>query len=140
MAVEDDNVQALRAAYEQWAGSKGQDFSCWTNLACDALSMRSLGQGAPEMRFSKPRSGKSELVEYLTQLTDDWEMVRAEAEEFIAQGDRVVVVSQIAWRNKATGKVAEGPKVDLWRFRDGQAVEYAEFYDTAGAIAAASPD
>jgi ketosteroid isomerase-like protein len=31
------------------------------------------------------------------------------------------------------------PKVDVWRFRDGKAVEFSEFYDTAQAYAAAQP-
>lgn len=44
-----------------------------------------------------------------------------------------------AWRNKRTGKTAETPKVDFWRFRGGKAVEYYEYFDTARVIAAATP-
>jgi len=43
-----------------------------------------------------------------------------------------------AWRHKRTGKVADTPKVDFWRFRDGKAVEFYEYYDTAAVFAAAS--
>ena len=35
------------------------------------------------------------------------------------------------WRNVRTGRRAETPKVDVWRFPDGKAVEFFEYYDTA---------
>ena len=66
-------------------------------------------------------------------------MITYDMDDFIAQDDRVVVIGNVAWRNKATGKVAETPKVDIWRFRDGKVVEFAEFYDTARSFAAAVP-
>jgi len=33
---------------------------------------------------------------------------------------------------------AETPKVDFWRFRDGKAVEFYEYFDTACVAAAAA--
>jgi len=69
----------------------------------------------------------------------DWTMVSHAMEDFIAEGDRVVAVGQMSWRNRATGKVVETPKVDIWTFRDGKAVAFAEYYDTARTIAAATP-
>jgi ketosteroid isomerase-like protein len=66
-------------------------------------------------------------------------MVNFDMNDFVADGDRVVVIGRVAWRNKVTGKVADTPKVDIWRFRDGKAIDYAEFYDTARAFAAATP-
>jgi ketosteroid isomerase-like protein len=35
--------------------------------------------------------------------------------------------------------VADSPKIDIWRFRDGKAVAFEEFYDTARVFAAATP-
>jgi hypothetical protein len=34
----------------------------------------------------------------------------------------------------------ETPVVHRWRFRGQEAIEYSEFYDTAKALAAATPD
>jgi hypothetical protein len=34
---------------------------------------------------------------------------------------------------------AQRPKVDIWRFRDGKAVEFYEMFDTTAAFAAATP-
>ena len=72
-------------------------------------------------------------------LMRDWEMVSHTMNDFIAQDDRVAVIGRAVWRHKGTGKVADTRKVDIWRFRDGKAVDYAEFYDTARAFAAATP-
>jgi ketosteroid isomerase-like protein len=58
-------------------------------------------------------------------------MMEYVAEHFVAQGDRVVMLGRCAWRYKKTGKYVWTPKADSWRFRDGKAVEFFEYYDTA---------
>ncbi|UZE48519.1 hypothetical protein ONR75_27615 [Rhodopseudomonas sp. P2A-2r] len=39
---------------------------------------------------------------------------------------------------QAHRKGAQNPKLDFWRMRNGKAVEFYEFYDTAAAGAAAA--
>jgi uncharacterized protein len=100
--------------------------------------MRSLAEGAPGMEFTAPAAGKAGVEQYLEGIAANWEVLRFEVEEIITQGERaVVVVAQCTFRNRLTGKAVETPKVDLWRFEDGKAVEFRELYDTAGALAAA---
>ena len=139
MTQERDNVALLKDAYAQWAGQKGADCECWMNILAEDVSLSSLADGSPEMSFSAPRSSKAQILDYLQELRRDWEMIAFDMGDFIAQGDRVVVIGRVAWRNKATGKIADTSKVDIWRFQDGKAVEMAEFYDTARAFAAATP-
>ncbi len=138
MTTESDNVALLKEAYAQWSGQKGADCGCWIEIMADDISLGSIANGAPEMPFSASRSSKAQILDYLDELRRDWDMVSFDMNDFIAQGDRVVAIGQVAWRNKATGKVAETPKVDVWRFRDGRAVQFMEFYDTARAFAAAT--
>jgi ketosteroid isomerase-like protein len=138
MARDQELVGVLKRAYADWVRHRAADCSCWTDLAADDLVLRSLAGGRPEMAFTAPRNGKQELLAYLSELTADWEMVEHAMDDFIAEGDRVVVIGRVAWRNKATGRIAETPKVDVWRFRDGKAVEFAEYYDTARVIEAAT--
>jgi ketosteroid isomerase-like protein len=102
----------------QWVAQKGTDFQCWMDIAADDAKLSSLAEGAPEMTFTAPRTTKSEIRGYLEELTRDWEMVFHEINDFIAQGDRVVVLGEVEWCNKATGKSAETRKVDVWLFRD----------------------
>ena len=75
---------------------------------------------------------------YFDGLLTDWTMVHYTVDEYIAQGDTVVARGACAWTNKTTGKIAETPKVDFWRFRDGKAVEFYEYFDTACVAAAAA--
>ena len=135
-----DNVAKLRQAYRDWQDTRGGSTQRWLDLLSDDVKMGSLTAGAPEMAFTKAKRGKAEAEQYLSGLLADWEMIHFTPEEFIAQGDRVVVLSSVAFRHRGTGKVAESPKADVYRFRDGLIVEFFEFFDTARALAAARPD
>ena len=139
MASEAENVTILREAYRRWAEGKGKDLDGWMAVLDETVALRSIGQGADGVEFSSARRDRSGVLDYLEHLTRDWEMISFEMEEYVAQGDRVVAIGRCAWRNKRTGKVAETPKIDLWRFKDGKAVAFSEFYDTARAFAAAQP-
>jgi ketosteroid isomerase-like protein len=59
-------------------------------------------------------------------------MVSFEVERLIDGGDDIVMVGRCAWRNKATGRVVESPKVDIHSFRDGKVVRFQEVFDTLG--------
>jgi ketosteroid isomerase-like protein len=63
-------------------------------------------------------------------------MLEFKTDHFVAQGDRVVMLGSCSWRAKRTGKVVSTPKADSWRFENGKAVEYYEYFDTAQVHAA----
>jgi ketosteroid isomerase-like protein len=48
------------------------------------------------------------------------------------------MIGHCSWRAKASGKVVSTPKADVWRFANGKAVEFYEFFDTAQVVAAMS--
>ena len=66
-------------------------------------------------------------------------LLRFTVDDYVASGDTVVMVGSCAWRNRRTERVFETPKVDVWMFRNGRAVEIREFFDTARAVEAAAP-
>ncbi len=140
MSTESENVSILRKAYEAWAGAKAADIDCWACIIADEARLTSLADGASDMAFTRSRSGRSEIIDYLKGLTNEWSMIFYRIDEYVAQGDRVVAIGSTAWRNKLTGKIAETPKIDLWRMQDGKVVEFSEFYDTARLFAAATPE
>jgi uncharacterized protein len=88
-------------------------------------------------RCPSRRSGREDIKRYLDGLCAYWDMVSHDMDEFVAEGDRVIVIGRVAWRHKGSGQVADTPKVDVWRFKDGKAVEYFELYDTAKVYACA---
>lgn len=139
MAAQNDHVSILREAYAQWVDAKGRDCDCWMNIMADDVALGSLAEGSPEVPFTARRSSKSGVRAYLEDLMRDWEMISHTMNDFIAQDDRVAVIGRAIWRHKGTSKVADSRKVDIWRFRDGKAVDFEEYYDTARLIAAATP-
>lgn len=138
--VTSELLAKLKSAYQKWHDTRGQSADEWVTIMADDFAMRSVADGAPGMKFSAPRKGKAAAHDYFSALNEEWEMVYHTADEFLVDGDRVVVFGRVAFRHRGTGKTAESPVVHRWRFRDGQAVEFFEFYDTAKAFAAATPD
>lgn len=137
MSTETENVARLKDAYRHWHDTKGASTERWLSLVDDTLSLRSLADGAPGMEFTAGGRTRADMAAYLEQLVADWEMITYEVHEYIAQDDRVVAIGHCAWRHKRTGKTVDTPKVDIWQFKDGKAVEFFELYDTARTIAAA---
>ena len=130
-----ENVAKLRQAYRLWNDTCGGSVQHWLDLMAADVTVRSIADGAPGMAYTKANHGKAEAALYFAGVAA-WEMIHFTPAEFIAEGDRVVVLSTVAFRHRQTGKVAESPKADVFRFRDGEIVEFFEFFDTARALAA----
>jgi ketosteroid isomerase-like protein len=138
MSDEARNVAVLKDAYDRWHDSKGGSVDHFLGLVAEDVKFGSLARGAPQMTFATAYSNRQALRGYFDGLLAGWDMVHYTTDEFVAQGDAVFMRGSTAWRNKQTGKVAETPKIDYWRFRDGKVVEFYEYYDTAAVFAAAS--
>ncbi|MFB6451626.1 nuclear transport factor 2 family protein [Bradyrhizobium tunisiense] len=135
----DANVALLKDAYREWNDSKGLNVDYWfDNVIGPQIKFDSVPRGAEPMPFAKRYDDRAELRGYFDGLLADWSMQYFTMNEYVAQGDTVVARGECAWTNKRTGKVAKTPKVDFWKFKDGKAVEYHEFFDTASVVAAAT--
>jgi ketosteroid isomerase-like protein len=133
------NVALLKEAYREWNDSKGLNVDYWfDNVIGPQIKFDSIPQGAEPLPFAKRYDDRAELRGYFDGLLADWSMQYYTVNEYVAQGDTVVARGECAWTNKKTGKVAKTPKVDFWRFQDGKAIEYHEFFDTASVVAAAT--
>jgi ketosteroid isomerase-like protein len=62
-------------------------------------------------------------------------MEHYKVKEYVASGPYVLVLADISFTNKATGKTFVSPKADLWRFARGKATEFYEYFDTAAVMA-----
>jgi ketosteroid isomerase-like protein len=123
-------AERLEQAYATWSDSKGMSADHWFDLFADTIEMRSVL--APEMPddLAAHRVSKSAAMEYFQTLGRDWEMIAFDADRFIDGGDDVVMVGRCAWRNRATGKIVDTPKVDIWHFEDGKAMTFLEMFDS----------
>jgi ketosteroid isomerase-like protein len=131
MAQEADNVAILKEGYKHWRDSKGGSVDHWMSICAENIKFGSLAQGRPKVEYLTSYSSRTELGRYFEGLNRDWEMIEYKAEEFVAQGDRVIMLGHCSWRHRQSGKVVSTPKADTWRFANGKAVEFYEFFDTA---------
>jgi ketosteroid isomerase-like protein len=131
MTDEAQNVIVLKDAYDRWADSKGDSADHWTAIFADNIKFGSLAQGSYGAAYLTAYQTRDQLAQYFAGLKRDWEMIEYVTENFVAQGDRVVMLGRCSWRNRHTGKVVATPKADSWRFADGKAIEFYEYYDTA---------
>lgn len=67
-----------------------------------------------------------------------WDEFSADPDEFLDAGEDVVVLGRYRGRAKGTGKPLDVPFAHVWTFRDGKAVRFRQFLDTAGWVEALS--
>lgn len=138
MAIDTSMYDRLRDLYSRWVGSGGTSVDVWLDMVSDDFQLISTLGGSRHIEFSRKANGKADLVAYFQGLIGDWELTEFSINEIFAADDRIVVVSRQAYRNRRTDKIADGPIVHIWRFRDDEAIELQAFADTAKWIAAAS--
>lgn len=138
MSNEADHIAILTEAYQKYRDSKGGSVDHLLSIVAPDVQFGSIARGAAPLTFAKQYTNRDALKEYFEGLQADWSMVDYVVEEFVAQGDAVVMRGSCAYTNKRTGKTAETPKLDFWRFKDGKAVEFYEFFDTARVALAAT--
>ena len=64
-------------------------------------------------------------------LGTEWDGYAAVPDEFIVQGDTVVALGLYSGTYNATGKTFAAPFAHVWTLRDGKAVKFQNFTDTA---------
>ena len=126
----------LRDAYALWSDSRGTRSDQWIDLLADTIEMRSVLTPDLPDDFAATRRTLSGALEYFQTLARDWEMIDFKAERFVDGGDDVVMVGRCAWRNRATGRIVDTPKVDIWHFEDGKAVSMLEMFDSLAFVRA----
>ncbi len=125
------NIEKLRAAYQGWNDSKG-DPQSWEDLLDDDFEYHSLGAGREGLEFTRDYASKKALfLEFFDGLRKDWSMEFYRIDDYFAKGDQVVAIGHTKWHHRRTGKPIDTPKADIWTFRDGKAVAFMEFMDTA---------
>ncbi len=75
--------------------------------------------------------GPEQVGEFFRILSDTQEPRGLELREFVAQGDKVVLLGHYVWHVKATGKEWESDFVHALSVRDGKMTRFQEYTDTA---------
>jgi ketosteroid isomerase-like protein len=132
----------LAAAYRAWHASRGRTPEHFFALYDEDIELHSILEASLTSEGQGPFIGKGAALAYFTAIAEAWEMVTARVDDFVARGDKVVVIGHATWRNLRTLRLVDGPKVDVWTVRDGRAVYFLEMFDsyaTARALGVVDP-
>jgi len=80
--------------------------------------------------FSGPRGGKRAVLEALALIASEYAIERYLPKIIIVDGDRAAVLSEVVFRQRASGRVLNFRIANFLRLRAGRVVEFEEFVDT----------
>lgn len=125
-------TEALAHAYAEWHRTRGASADLFVDLMAEDIVLRTLLAPDELHPMAQDKVGLEHARDYLQSLALNLEMVAFPTDRMVAQGDTIVWIGSCHWRDRKTGREASTPKVDVWRFRDGKAVEALEMFDTLG--------
>ena len=80
--------------------------------------------------FAGHRHGRNAVLEALGSIAKDFSLERYEPRVIIVEDDRAAVMSDVAFKQRATGRVLTAHLANFLRFRDGRVIEFREFANT----------
>ena len=92
--------------------------------------------GPAELPTAGKRRGQAEVSQFFAALDGFVEFQRFEPKEFLAAGDKVIVLGQDTSRVKATGRVVESEWAHVHTIHNGKVARFHEYSDTSPLVAA----
>jgi uncharacterized protein len=118
-----DNVSAIKGAFDAFHNGDAEGMK-----AAWADDIRWEGSGSDELPGGGTYQGADDVLAALGSITERWESFQAQPDEFIEQGDTVVVLGHVEGR--ANGNDVKAPFVHIWRMEDGKAKRVQALTDT----------
>jgi ketosteroid isomerase-like protein len=123
-----DNTAVVRKAYENF--KTGNIEALLGQMSEDVDWHLPDIEGVP---FAGARRGTGQVGEFFSTLADVQDTLAFEPREFVAQGDKVVVLGDYSWRVKKNGREYGSDFAHVFTVRDGKIVAFHEYMDTAAA-------
>jgi ketosteroid isomerase-like protein len=134
--MSDQNVTLVQQAYA--AFGRGDVDGILATLA-DNISWEPVIGASEHVPTAGKRLGKAAVREFFRILDQSETFDTFEPKEYIAQGDRVVVLGHYAGKTKTTGRPMASDWVMIFRCQDGKITDFREFADSAALNAAHEP-
>ena len=128
---EAENVETVRRMYD--AFERG-DLAAVVDLLDEDIDFKF--QGPKEIPYTGAFLGRENVKKFFESVSEHVEGEAFNVQEFIASGDRVVVVGDERMRVKATGLAFEMEWADVFTLRDGKIVRFREYADTGAMLKA----
>ncbi|HEV8158178.1 MAG TPA: nuclear transport factor 2 family protein [Pyrinomonadaceae bacterium] len=125
---EQENTKLVAKTYELFTSG---DIETLLGMYSDDVSWET--PKVENMPFGGKVSGRDKVAEFFTILDEHEEFSVFEPTEFIAQGDKVVVLGNFAWRIKSTNKEYASDFAHIVTVADGKITGFYEFFDNAAA-------
>lgn len=123
---ETNNTEIVKQGYKKFGSG---DIEGLLNLFSDDIQWTTpTVEGAS---YTGTRNGRDSVAEFFGRLNESEEFSNFEPHEFIAQGDRVVVLGSSAGTVKPTGRNFETDWVHIFTVKDGKVTSFKEFFDSA---------
>lgn len=126
--TEQENTKLAARMYETFMAGDVEGF---LNLFSDDASWH-----APEIEnvpLNGKFSGRENLAGFVSGIDEYEEFLKMEPTEYIAQGDRVVVLGNFTARSKTTNKQYATDFAHIITVADGKITSFYEFFDNAAA-------
>jgi ketosteroid isomerase-like protein len=122
-SVEQENLAIAKSAY---AASARGDWKAFLEIsrATDTTELHE----AASLPYGGVYIGVAGIARGATLMAGAWDDFRFQVIEFAAGGEIVIAHVLISGTGKKTGKSFSMPVMELWRFREGQVVEFRPFY------------
>ena len=75
--------------------------------------------------------GRAGVAQFFQRVTETWEFEALEQREYIAAGDRVIVLGSYTCTGRSTGRRMSCDWAMAWTMRNGKVVHFQEYTDTA---------
>jgi ketosteroid isomerase-like protein len=123
------NVQLIRQLYD--AMSKG-DLEAALAMMTDDVTF--VVPGPPEIGAAGTWRGHTGVHDRFVRLRETQENQSIDIREFVAQGNRIVVLLHVVAKARPTGKKFESDIVHVFTIRDGRIASLVDFFDTAALV------
>ena len=121
-----DTTRLVKHAYERFRNGDVESFL--DSLHPDIEWQMPQMTGVPFAGTWRRREGVSQ---FLRKLIESQEVLDFRAEQFIAQGNTVVVLGGFVMRVKSTGRESASDWAHVWTLTNGKVTHFREYVDTA---------
>ena len=120
-------ADTVRTAYDHYLNGRLEEL-----LACFShdIHWRSIGP-TKSIPWAGDYRGRDAVREWFRTLSGEMKVCSYEVKHFVAEGDRVCVLSDVVVCRPDGGPEVHFDKCDVIRVENGEVAEFIEFYDTA---------
>ncbi len=122
----EDTRKIVTDLYRYYAAGDGEKFAALLHDDIDWVIYAPI----EVFPFAGQRNGRAAVVEALGEIARTYVLQRYEPQSILADGERAAVLSDVNFKQIATGRTLRFYIADFLRLRDGAVVEFREFANT----------